>query len=937
MVLLVGTPYDIFSLDEEHRLQDVMRREYSCRDLGYVPAIDMASDLDQAYKMVKRTRYDLLVLFKPSPGPAEPQVLQSIRSENPSLLVACIISAGTERDRMSIQSMLDCDIRLSWEDDVDLFPALLTLADDLSFIRRSSGKVPPRSAIIILEEELRSFSRILIGAHKAVWDLTLRNMQQALSQEERLERTSRRPIIIGPPSKPGEGLPPWVRISCVFAPSLMRDDVQLSLLRDHGGALVLSREDLAAGIPERQMIGKFLYNALGMDPPVIGQGESVGPMRVEDLRDLEIVIGTLPSDNLRDVLREGAVRRWLMGTGEVELSDLLRTIGEQVTVTDRDRDTIVAAVRRRRYRGSGTSMMSYDRTNDKVGVLFSKIGSGAMGGKARALHFMGKLLEAEFHDKGYEDIMVRIPRTVVICTDMFERFLSENGLTYTELERLPDERIVQTFLSSDLPPILLGDLRSILDELDGPIVIRSSSLLEDALFQPFAGIYASVMLSNSQMERDQRFQNLCTAVKYVYSSTYLSRARAYIRSTDNDPSTERMSVMVQEVVGKKRGDHFYPAFSGVGRSFDYWPQGDCIASDGCANMAVGLGKIIVDGGASHRFCPVHPRSRAVASCSERLASSQRRFFAVRSFSRVKKTDFGEDSQLVLLDIDEADGHGILELAASTYSTENDRFYPGIGRDGPRAIDLAPILEEGAFPLAPLIKKVLDMGQRALGSPVEIEFALELEEGRPVFHLLQMRSMVAQGGGHTVEVGSGPGKVILECSRCLGNGINRLNDIVLVKDRELGDGPTAAIRREVSKINSQLQEEGRDYMLIGPGRWGSCDPWLGIPVSWNDISGVKVILETPADGRPIDPSQGSHFFQNITSLGLGYMMLSTDEDKKADWGHLLESFTIKEHGPVVHLRSSEPIEVRLDGRIGKGALLLLGQFENKDLGAVGKAR
>lgn len=337
-------------------------------------------------------------------------------------------------------------------------------------------------------------------------------------------------------------------------------------------------------------------------------------------------------------------------------------------------------------------------------------------------------------------------------------------------------------------------------------------------------------------------------------------------------------------------------------------------------MAVGLGKTIVDGGASHRFCPVHPRSRAVASCSERLASSQRRFFAVRSFSRVKKTEFGEDSQLALLDIEEADQE-VLSFASSTYSPDNDRFYAGTGREGPRTIDLAPILEEEAFPLAPLISRVLEMGQRALGSPVEIEFALELEEGKPVFHLLQMRSMVPRGGERNVDYGPGTGEVVLECSRCLGNGSYRSNDVVLVRDRELGDAPTSAVRKEISKLNRTLQNEGRDYVLIGPGRWGSCDPWLGVPVSWNDISGVKVIVETPAHGRMIDPSQGSHFFQNITSLGLGYMMLSIDEDGRADWERLMRGCTISEHGPVVHLRSSEPLEVRLDGRVGRGTLLV----------------
>jgi hypothetical protein len=538
---------------------------------------------------------------------------------------------------------------------------------------------------------------------------------------------------------------------------------------------------------------------------------------------------------------------------------------------------------------------------------------------------MDRILSAHLPDGSFPGVRIAIPRTVVLCTGIFEQFLDDNKLLEKDIASMPDDRIAAAFLEADLPIAVLGDLRAFVEEVRTPIGVRSSSLLEDALFQPFAGVYESLMLPNSSNETDARFQHLCDAVKFVFASTYFEKARTYIQATPSKYGDERMAVVVQEVAGKRHGDAFYPDVSGVARSYDYWPFGSCANTDGIANVALGLGKTIVDGGTSFRFCPLHPNVPHYGSVRELMKQSQKTFYAVNLGSEVGHTGLDDSATLSVKPMEDAERDGILEELVSTYDPQGDRLYPGTGRDGARVLDFGPMLQGDAFPLANIVGLMLRMGEVSLGCPVEIEFALTLDrtgEGRHEFTFLQVRSMVAKADLVSVELGEiSKGEALCQSDSVMGNGIvDGVRDFVYVDPEGFDLSKSQSVVPKVRKMNKSLMDAGTPYVLVGPGRWGSTDPWLGIPIIWSDIAGAKVIVETPVEGRIIDPSQGSHFFQNMSSLKIGYFTIKPRFAEDFDWAWLRALPAVAEDGEVRHVRAPEPVQTRIDGRTGRGAIL-----------------
>ena len=638
--------------------------------------------------------------------------------------------------------------------------------------------------------------------------------------------------------------------------------------------------------------------------------------RATDLISLERGVIKSPDDVLDAYLRFGHIIGWLEGRGDLELANEMKSIAESnLSGLELRREVLRSIDRRKR------SMT--DRENGvfrKGGV--TRLGNGAMGGKARGIAFMNKVFRKDMEVHPFGGLEISIPGTLVICTDVFEDFLRMNNLIREELLSSSDERIAEAFLKADLPSTTLGKLRNLVEEYRGPLAVRSSSVLEDALFQPFAGVYASMMLSNSSLETDVRFRNLTNAIKYVYASTFFEGARSYIETTPNRIEDERMGVIIQEVTGEEHGDYYYPAISGVARSYDFWPFGRCSNEDGTASLALGLGKIIVDGGASFRFCPAHPGVPYYGDTRELMEISQKHFYALRRGKRVSSVNLDEDSTLTRLDLGRAEKDGVLDLVASTYSPENDRLYPGTGRDGPRVVDFGPILKNREVDLPDLIKHILDKSERALGFPVEIEFAVNRKREKTIFSLLQVRSMVASGGGEEItgkDLESG--RRILRSDEVLGHGTTGCIEDIVYVERNLDMAGSRAAAAEVKGMNKKLKDEGRPYILIGPGRWGSTDPWLGIPVIWSDISGVKVVVETPVNHRRIDPSQGSHFFHNLSSLRIGYFTVKPSAEEEVDWDWLEELEVVERGKHTRHLKSDKPLKAVIDGKNGVGALLV----------------
>ena len=569
----------------------------------------------------------------------------------------------------------------------------------------------------------------------------------------------------------------------------------------------------------------------------------------------------------------------------------------------------------------------FDRNFFDARAALTRIGSGELGGKAAGLVRLSDALGKAFpHGVGEQPICVVIPSLTVLTTSVFDAFMNANRLRDVAMSGDPDERIAHAFQRAELPVDVVGDLRALVEQVHIPLAVRSSSLLEDALFRPFAGVYGTKMIPNNQPDADTRFKRLAEAVKFVWASTFFSEAREYIRATDQRTEDEKMAVVIQEVVGRRHGDRYYPDISGVARSYDFYPFGAGRPEDGVVNVALGLGKTIVDGGVCWAFSPARPRATPpFGSATDLLRSTQTSFWSVNMGRPPEYDPIKETEYLLQATLEDADLDDTLRHIASTYDAGSDRLSAGVRGAGPRALTFAPILVLEELPLAATLRSLLDVCENELEGPVEIEFALTIEPGAGLsarLGFLQVRPMVVTD--EAVEVTDAEmtsANALLASTAIMGNGIEHgIRDVVYVKPDAFEASHTRTIARELAGINQQLQAERRPYILIGFGRWGSADPWLGIPVQWGQISGARAIIEVTRPDMNVDASQGSHFFHNVSSFRVAYMAVRHDAPYKIDWQRLDAAATIAETTFVRHARLPVELVVKLDGRGRRGVVL-----------------
>ncbi len=577
---------------------------------------------------------------------------------------------------------------------------------------------------------------------------------------------------------------------------------------------------------------------------------------------------------------------------------------------------------------SAPDLPAFDRRFFDGRFRFTRIGSGSIGGKASGLAFIRDVLEREIDPAAFGGIEVAVPTMAVVATDVFDEFLDDNGLRDLPFDELPDDRIAHAFLRAELPVELVGDLRALIEGLHVPLAIRSSSLLEDALERPFAGVYATKMIPNDRFDADARFRRLVEAIKFVWASTFFREARDYVRATDRDPSSEKMAVILQEVVGRRHGPRFYPDVSGVARSFNFYPRSGARPEDGVVSLALGLGKTIVDGEACWSYSPALPkRTPPFGSTKELLAGTQTTFWAVNMTPPPFVDPVSEIEYLVRSDLADAEEDETLRFSASTYDGERDRLVPGVSVRGPRALTFAPLLVHELFPLGRLVRALLDACERATGAKVEIEFALVFDEplGGPAtarFGFLQVRPLALSAEEVTVgEDDLRDPRAIVASDAVLGNGsVDGIVDVVYVRPERFDPGATAAIAAELGPINHRLLDARRPYVLVGFGWWGSSHGSLGIPVDWSRISGARAIVESTLPAMDVEPSQGSHFFHNLTSFHVSYFTLHHGGPHRIDFAWL-DAQPAEEVTPHVrHVRLATPLSVRVDGRTGRGVIL-----------------
>ncbi len=956
-ILLVSTPYDYFLLEEEGRLSDLFRKVYNQREVGYVPTIIHVMTGERALQILEKDNLllDLVVIFN-SPSDMDVFSLSSkikdVRSDLPVVFLAnntpeLLRIAKHDSDQNSIEKIF------TWQGDGEIFLSIVQLMEDMGNVEQDTTSIGSRS-IFIMEDSIQFYSAYLPVIYEEIWNHTEAIMDDDLTPLQRSMRKRRRPKVLLS-STYEDGLRLFEKYNdnllCVISDiSLKRngkDDPRAGLdlvemIKGKYGAmpvLIQSSEPVDRGISDKagaqyvqkdsptllQDFRSFIRTQLRLTDLVFISEDGREVARATNMRTFERALWSIPDDVLLKYASDDTLSNWLIARTEFELANKFKAAANTEVAVGKLREKLLDFFSEYKLNSHQGAVTSFSRINFGSHVRFGRIGNGALGGKARGLAFMDKILSRYLDDTKFPGVNIFIPRTVVLCTDVFDSFIEQNDLMNAVKQDHADERIASIFMRADLPAIVLGDLRSIVKEVRNPIAVRSSSLLEDALFQPFAGVYSSRMLINASRDIDVRFQNLARAIKYVYASTFFETARSYIHSTPNRIEDEKMAVIVQEMIGKKHGNRFYPTISGVARSINYYPSCNCEAEDGIANIALGLGKTIVDGGVSFRFCPRRPKVPLSGTIHELLSQSQRKFYAVTVDSQNDATHRNEDRSQIEAGLGTAEKDGVLEHTASTYVPANDRLYPGIFHTGARVLNFAPILEYGAFPLAEIIDLTLKVCEIALGCPVEIEFAVNLDnEENPTmeFALLQVRSMVAKDTSITVDMGKfKQDDIFCYSENVLGNGvIDGITDIICIKPDNFDLSKTPVLPAQIRGINKKLLDEERSYLLIGPGRWGSSDPWLGIPVVWGDISGVKVIVETPVESRMIDPSEGSHFFQNLTSLRIGYFTLKSNSVPHIDWKWLDSLKVVEETEDIMHIRSEIPFEIRIDGRTRHGVIL-----------------
>ena len=655
-------------------------------------------------------------------------------------------------------------------------------------------------------------------------------------------------------------------------------------------------------------------------------------MRIHTLKELQDNIFKIPRDSMLYHISRNHMSRWLCARAIFPVSNFLKHVTwHKLQDVDAHRQIIFDAIVQYRHMKNLGVVAVFDRGKFDRYAHFARIGDGSLGGKGRGLAFLDNIIKTHPDFNRFGGATVQIPKTVVLCTDVFDQFMEQNNLYDIALSDAPDEVILHHFLEAQLPDSYIADFFTFFEATHSPIAIRSSSLLEDSHYQPFAGIYSTYMIPNLD-DKYEMLRMLAAAIKSVYASVYYRDSKAYMTATSNVIDQEKMAVVLQEVVGQNHGDRYYPTMSGVLRSLNYYPVGEEKAEEGIASLALGLGKYIVDGGQTLRVSPWHPHQiMQLSEMETALRETQTRFYAL-DMKRDVGSDFKVDDGFNILNlrVKEAEKDGALRYIASTYDPYDQIIRDGVYEGGRKVISFCGVLQQDVFPLPEIMQMSMRYGAEAMRRPVEIEFACNLNADRTGdFYLLQIRPIVDSKQTLVEDVAALPDdECLLRSHRSLGHGIvDDVSDVVYVKyDNHFTAMNNLAVASEIERINRRMIDEGRGYVLIGPGRWGSSDPWLGVPVKWPHISAAKVIVEVALKNYRVDPSQGTHFFQNLTSFGVGYFTIDTNQS--ADQGgmvrkDLLDAMpAVEETQYVRHVRFKRPLRILMDGTKQEGAITML---------------
>lgn len=955
-VLMVASRYDMFILEDDGRVDEQIFNEYTSLNLRYPPRFTRVSTNGEALDELRHNRYELVICMPNMDSSDTFDLAKEMKRHYPEIPIVLLTPfSKAVTQSLEREDLTGIDYVFSWLGDTDLLLAIIKLIEDRMNVEHDVKTVGVQT-IMLVEDSVRFYSTALPMLFKFVLSESKEFSKEALNDHLRMLRMRGRPKILlarnyeeavsyyqkygdnmlgvitdisfsreGQKDKlAGVRLGRWIRendrhIPVIYASS----ESENRKYAQEENAVFMDKnsktfpQDLHRAVKDKLGFGDFIITAPKTKEEIF---------RIKNLKELQLNIRNIPDDSLYYHLSRNHFSRFFYSRAMFPVAEMLKKIdvSEYANMNDARELIYNSIVQYRRMKNTGVvAVFEKDRFDQYSN--FARIGDGSMGGKGRGLAFVGNIVKTHVELNENERFPVTTPKTVVLCTDIFDEFMEANRLYPVALSDSSDEDILKHFLAAKLPKRLVSDFLVFFDAISSPIAVRSSSLLEDSQYQPFAGIYSTYMIPYVN-DKYEMVRLLSNAVKAVYASVFYADSKAYMAATKNLIDQEKMAIVMQELVGADYGNLFYPAISGVARSINYYPIGNEKSEDGIVNMALGLGKYVMDGNVGLRFSPLHSANILQLSTLElALKDTQTQFYALDLQSYPQEFSVDDGFNLQKLRLKEAEKNGPLRFIASTYDPQDQVIRESFYEGGRKIVSFSNILQHNTMPLAQTLNKILKVGQEEMGRPVEIEFAVDIcDKDYGVFYVLQIRPIVdSREVVHENLKKIDPADTVL-CSRnALGNGVSTdVYDVVYVKSASFNAGNNPAVAREIEELNKLFMDNNQNYILVGPGRWGSSDPWLGIPVKWPHISQARVIVESGLANYRIEPSQGTHFFQNLTSFGVGYFTINPFLENDGFFDETFLNAQPAEHETefIRHVRFSNPLIIKINGRKRIGVVM-----------------
>ncbi|NDV79685.1 PEP/pyruvate-binding domain-containing protein [Dysgonomonas sp. 511] len=955
-VMLIATKYDSFMLEDDGRIDEQIFNEYTSLNLSYPPRFTQVVTEEDALRELSENHYELIIQMPNMDDTdmfATAKHIKQLYPDTPFVVLTPFSKEVTKR--LSLEDLSGVDYVFSWLGNPELLLAIIKLMEDAMNVEHDTENVGVQ-IILLIEDSVRFYSSALPTLFKSVMEESKQFSKEALNEHQQKLRMRGRPKIMlartyeeaveiyskyykymlgvitdmsyqhkGEKDKlAGYEFAKWVRSKKRFVPIIFTSsEVANKAYADELGCNFIDKN--SKSFPrdlKKQIINNFGFG----DFIIINPETKEEVMRIRNLKELQRNIFNIPTDSLRYHLSNDHFSRFFYSRAMFPMAEWMKRISvSDYESMDEARQLIYdMIITYRKVKNTGV-VATFDKERFDEFSNFARMGDGSLGGKGRSIAFMDNIVKEHLELNEDENVPVRTPRTVVLSTEIFDEFMEINDLYPIALSDKPDDEILRYFLKAGMPDRMIEDFMAFLETVKAPIAVRSSSLLEDSHYQPFAGVYATYMIPVLQ-DKYEMLGLLGKAIKAVYASVFYRDSKTYMTATHNLIDQEKMAIVLQEAVGTQYGNRFYPTLSGVARSLNFYPVGNELPEEGIANIVLGLGKYIVEGGVNLRFSPAHPHSIVQLSTVDlALRDTQRYFYALDLTSFDKEFSTNDGFNLLKLTTKDAEKDDSIRYIASTYEPSDQTIYDGYYEGGRKIISFANILQHNVFPLAEILQKVLKIGQEEMGRPVEIEFAVDLKsKDEGIFYLLQIRPIVQNKELQSEDLSKiKPEEEILHSNSALGHGImNDIFDFVYVKTEGFNAINNDKIAVEIDNLNAEFLKNNKGYILVGPGRWGSSDPWLGVPVRWPQISNARVLVELTLNSYNIEPSQGTHFFQNLTSFGAGYFSVNpySFENDLFDEEYLNMQPAVYETEYIRHICFSSPLIVKINGKKKIGTVL-----------------